>query len=140
MKIVQTNNDFLSYMSFLSKMSFWWPTCFECLALFCFKRPPSKDRSNYYLSMWLFYNEKRICILYLYFYFVWIRTEMINYRAILLAKLWINIFSISIAVYKQENLECLPSSWLKNAFNSSHSLCRKDLYIYMSWHLVIKSL
>lgn len=63
---------------------------------------------------------------------------MINYRAIFLVKLWINMFSIRIAVYKQENPYCLPSTWLKNVFNSSHSLPRKDLYVCMGWHLVIK--
>lgn len=68
--------------------------------------------------------------------------EMINYRAIFLVKSWINMFSISVAVYKQET-GTLAKIWLKKNKTPQHSihlniLCRKDLYIPTVRRVVIK--
>lgn len=50
------------------------------------------------------------------------------------------MFSFGIDVYKREHPIPLAKRLIKNASNSSQSLCGRDLYICMGWHLVIKSL
>lgn len=103
------------FFCLFNKMLFGWPTFPECLALFYLKGPV--PICTYNIDVIIIHVTVLNGSGYTFCISICVLSEsgleMINYRAIFLVKLWINMFSISVAVHKQENPLCLPSSWLK---------------------------